>query len=211
MVIIMGGVSGVSAMPMLSAQSVSTNMGQNFAVTNIINQTGLSSGYTSGVTDFDAYIAGIPTHTSQMGTDWVSAGNTTGYVDFDFGSVATIESIAIWNVSLTNPNRLNTGVSRLGIYSSSTTDFTTSTFLGEFAISQPTANPTTAQVLSLSTAATGQYLRFDILSNYGSSTWTALGEVAFETAGNAVPEPTTILLLGAGLLGLVGFRRKLQK
>jgi hypothetical protein len=51
----------------LIAISAATNMGEGFALVNSINQIGLFP-YTSGVTDFDLYIAGNPRHTSAPGS-----------------------------------------------------------------------------------------------------------------------------------------------
>jgi len=52
----------------LQAASASTDMGTLAgSPDNVRNQSGLSAGYTSGVTDFDAYLAGNPTHDSSSG------------------------------------------------------------------------------------------------------------------------------------------------
>lgn len=49
----------------LQAAGVGTNLTTHAgSPNNVINQSGLSTGYTSGLTDFDAYIAGSPAHNS---------------------------------------------------------------------------------------------------------------------------------------------------
>ena len=50
------------AAPILQPASVSVDIGTfGGAIDNMRNQSSLSTGYTSGVTDFDLYIASIPT------------------------------------------------------------------------------------------------------------------------------------------------------
>jgi len=55
------------------------------------------------------------------------------------------------------------------------------------------------------------YIRFDVDSNYGNEYYTGLSEVKFYGDTCQVPEPATMLLLGFGLAGLVGVKRKFRQ
>jgi hypothetical protein len=74
---------------------------------NMINQSSIDKPFVSGVTDFDAYFTTGAQPFGQGGPgNWQSNFTfnlpLTGFVDFDLGSVQTIERMAIWNRSLEN-------------------------------------------------------------------------------------------------------------
>jgi hypothetical protein len=89
---------------------IDTDMGESdpvqAPVENMINQSGLDKPFISGVTDFDQYFTtGDPAFSDVgSGTSWQSmlyfTLPVTGYVDFDFGAVYSIDRLAIWNISL---------------------------------------------------------------------------------------------------------------
>ena len=76
---------------------------------------------------------------------------------------------------------------------------------GSYTLSQSTGGNIPAQTLSFNAVA--RYVKFDILTNYGSDGFTGLSEVKFI---EAVPEPESyaMFLAGLGLIGLIGKQRK---
>ena len=176
-------------------------------LTETFNQAGLSTGYTSGVTDFDTYMAGNPTHTSIFsGFEWFSeSGTTAATVTYDFGATVTVDRLALWNEETSGIGRLilsgsldGMAFTQLGIYS-------------------PTDNPLAAYPADIFsfTAASMRYVRFDMAgcpqANPGTFSACAIGEVAFRTAG-AVPEPATwgLMILGFGAIGGAKRRRAVR-
>ncbi len=170
-----------------------------------INQAGLSSGYVSGVTDFDVYLATNPTHTTTFsGFEWFSnSGTNSASVTYDFGSAITIDRLALWNEE-------SSGIGLLDLYWSTDNVTFNPLALGL----TPTDNPLAAYGADVFGFAStnARYVRFDMSGcpqpNPGSFQACGIGEVAFSSGGEAIPEPGTAALLGLGVAGLGLMRRR---
>lgn len=82
-------------------------------------------------------------------------------------------------------------------------------FLSNFPLSMSPGDSTTAILFDATiTGGPGVYSGFfDILGGGDSSTFDLLGSTQYNITVGAAPEPATILLMAAGLLGLLGIRQ----
>lgn len=78
-----------------------------YDVSDIINQSGLSITYKSGVTDFETYLASDPLHAFDAG-EWLSEGpNSSARIVFDFGEIVELAGFAIFNEDATSMTQIN--------------------------------------------------------------------------------------------------------
>ena len=99
---------------MLSPAAAFTELGAfnpSVSVTNLINQSGITTPFVSGVTVFDTYFANPGQRFATSGdggtNNWNSQQsftdlNNVGYVDFDLGAVYQINKVGLWNRSISN-------------------------------------------------------------------------------------------------------------
>lgn len=193
----------VSASTILSPGTVIgttiTPLNASYTSSFALDQSGLSAGYTSGVTDYDAYFAGNPTHvTSGLGTHFLSNSAAPGTIDFDLGAVTRLDGFAIWDW---HNSQGGVGVTSVEVFSSTDAAFTTPVSLGVFGFNLV---PTTAQTKAFTSQVNTQFIRLGLS---GNGNLIGFGELAFEQAA-VVPLPPAIWLFGSGLLGLVGMARR---
>ena len=199
----------VTAQTIVGAAGATINSGGpgDGSINNTFNQAGLATGYTSGVTNFDTYIAGNPQHSlSFAGNEWfATAGATSASVTYDLGSILGIDAMALWNEDFS-------GIGTFDLYGS--TDGLAFALLGNFSPTDSVNNADYGPQVFSFTALDARYFRLDASgcpqqpAGYDSC---AIGEVAFRTAAtNAVPEPGTwaMMLLGFSAVGFALRRRK---
>lgn len=184
-----------------SPQSVVNNtMGTfpGYPEDNMLNQSGLSATFTSGVTKFDSYIAQGPSHAFQNTLSWFSpSGANTGRLDYALGGVFLIDRLALWNESAFF------AVNEFEVFTSPDASFSSPTSVGSFAAhNEHDFGVTQVQVFSLSPTI-GRFVRLEINSNHGSSQ-TGIGELAF----GVIPEPSALCLVASGLLGWARRKRR---
>ena len=175
--------------------------GITFIPTFAINQSGLSTGYVSGVTDFNTYLAGNPTHAIAAPNTWFSAQlNTTGNFDMGLGGLFGIQSMALWNES----QGVGQGIQRFNLFADTQASFATAVLLGTFSAVE---GITTAEVFNFAPTS-ASHVRVQVLSNHGNPNFTGAMEFAFNSAPIDVAEPGTLGILSLGLVGLGFARRK---
>ena len=182
-----------------------------YYITQIIDQSGLSSSYTSGVTDFATFTSSATTNNNNTTHIWSSSsGNTSGNIDFTLGGSYTISSFAVWTILGTSDPVANLSLKDFTLLASDNSSFIGATTLGSFTASKPDSSLTVnAQVFDF-TATTASYVRMEIANNYGGN-FVRFNEVAFGAqAPAAVPEPSSFVLLGLGGFGLAinAYRRR---
>lgn len=180
----------------------------------LIDQSGLSAGYTSGVTDFSTFVATTthvnPSIPANFGTAYISdppgLGNPPPVnLDFDFGSPVSLTQLALWN------DTDSQAVNSFSVFSATDGTFATTTLLGTFNATQnPFLLTVPAEVFDF-TDATAQFFRMTVNTTFPGGGRVHFGEVAFEQAlEGPLPEPGTLSLFGLGLagMGLMGSRRR---
>jgi hypothetical protein len=173
-----------------------------YDASNIINQSGLSKTYKSGVTDFDTYIATNPLHAFNSG-EWLSDGPTTSAtVLFDFGEIVEITGFAIFNEDATS---MGFTTFRAGISPTSLSGYGGS----NFRVQNPFGVDYGATVVNHQ-AIRRRYFAVNITGCNAAGAahnGCGLGEVVFESSQAApppvggVPEPATWAMMIMGFLG----------
>jgi hypothetical protein len=186
----------------IQCKAASTDMGTSVgSPDNVINQSGLSVGYTSGTTEFDDYYFSTPGHNSlDNGAIWASGSPfLPGNFDFDLGGMILIESMIIWNCDNQR------AVYGFNLLADDNPTFASPILLGSFLVDNDGPGDRMAPHPLPFAPTLASHVRMEITSNNGPDPIDVrMGEVAFER----VPEPNLLTLLGFSSLVSLGRKRR---
>lgn len=191
----------ISGVTIESVSSEYIANGWDLGAVHIVDGSGLSDGKHS--------LISFP-----GGNSWQTISPSgTGNIVFDLGDIYDLDFLHVWNLNFYSPYN-GRGARQVDILLSS--DMTSWSNLGNFNFQIATAavdDP--GFTISATSWAAARYVQFDIKNNFGlddNAGHVGLSEVQFYSIDGQtpVPEPSTALLLGVGVLGLAGVRRKIR-
>lgn len=191
----------ISGVTIKSVSSEYIANGWDLGAVHIVDGSGLSDGKHSLIS-------------SPGGNSWQTISQSgTGNIVFDLGDIYDLDFLHVWNLNFFSPYN-GRGAHQVDILLSS--DMTSWSNLGNFNFQIATAAVDDPGFTILATSwAAARYVQFDIKNNfnlYDNAGHVGLSEVQFYSIDGQtpVPEPSTALLLGVGVLGLAGVRRKIR-
>jgi hypothetical protein len=184
--------------------TASSNAGSSYVPTNTINGSGLL-GPVSTLPNHGPYTS------SSGGNHWTSDGSAplNEWIQWGFTTAQTLDTIYVWNHQSTTSLAINANYDvtafTLTFFDSSNTQI--GTYSNTLAVDSAAAQAFNFGVLSGISS-----VRFDINGTQGSTNYTGLAEVAFNTASptsGTVPDTgASVGLLSTSLLGLFAFSRR---
>ena len=208
--------SAASAAVIVQPSSASTAMLQSHPLEQAIDQSGLLDqpgtspiSYTSGVTDFDAFVASAFADNANANI-FGSVSPLPGVLTFDLGSAWLVDRMALWGTY----DGGDKDMKDFNLFADTDADFDNggTTSLGSFTAIDviysfhPVAR-TPSQIFTFTTGPiSAQFIHIEALTNFTNPAADGLfvGEVAF----SAVPEPATLSVLVPLLGGLALVRRR---
>lgn len=205
-VLLLAAATPTRAGAMLQPTAISSPQGSfdaPFDLAQIINQSGLSSAYVSGVTDFGSFTAST-THDSLDSansgfTNQDGSGTFPQQFTFDLGAAQSVNALAFWAV-------FNNGaVTMFRLFADSDGDPLNGTGAQIGGVYNPLANGGAtgpAQVFSFAAVAT-RYVHLYADDTSGGPLFPGIGEVAFQIGqAQAVPEPASLAIWA--VIGVAG-------
>ncbi len=196
--------AGVIRSPVDAVVDVGGEFSSIFDIGNTIDQSGLSTTFTSGVTDFDTYIGRNPLHdVGAPNQEWFTPqGVNSAVVTYDLGAAFGIGRLALWNEEAA-------GIVAFGVLIS-LDGASFSRVASGLAPTNNSGRAYPADIFALE-PQNARFLRLEIddcPQPGGFFDACSMGEIAFETfeTFQTIPEPTTFALIGIGVAGL-GYRR----
>lgn len=185
--------------PVTAVVEIGGEAGSDFGISNLFDQSGLTEGYDSGLTDFDEFLAAEPQHSaSGAGREWFAqSGQLAARITFDLGGLFDLRHLALWNEEAG-------GVGRLKIYAMDKL----------IADVSPTDNASGARFYGAERFDFGpvatRYVTFELSDCGGTYQGCSLGEVAFGgfAEGASVPEPATWTMMILGVWGAGAMLRR---
>lgn len=140
-------------------------------------------------------------HTTAVSGMWLSNAEVAPDITYDLGAVTEVGQMQVWNYNEVTNGLITRGAREVDIYTSdNNVDFTLLNTV-EFDQATGTSDEDFSQLIDLNT--TTRYIKLDVQTNWGASTYTGLSEVKFFAP---IPEPSSLAVLGLG--GLLVARRR---
>ncbi|MDH5182227.1 MAG: hypothetical protein OEZ39_02750 [Gammaproteobacteria bacterium] len=165
---------------------------------SLIDQSGLSANYISGVTDFAAFTSTSTAHYDTTLTNLGLGGVAElGSFYFDLGSLFNVDGVATWGQDCCSATLLSYDLYASDAFGAAGTR----ELIGRFS-----AGTTPNAYAHTFSAVTTRFLEIDVIANSGYPYATRLNEVVFGGSVTGVPEAPALLLMLMALAGFGGLR-----